>query len=148
MINVFLSDFYTRLRSWHALKEKLTEADLQTICVEVDNFWQRCPITTHYLHPADIEDWPNPWELLKDNDYCHYGRALGMIYTLLHLGIKNIDLVDAIDYCDEHAVLVLVDDAKYALNYYPNSVLNIDLTEFKITRFIDIKPLTKKTGKE
>ena len=71
-----------------------------------------------------------------------------MIYTLLHLGIKNIDFVDAIDDNGENAVLVLVDDAKYTLNWYPNTVLNTTLTEFKITRRMSIDSLTKKIGKE
>jgi len=147
MINVFLSDFYTRLRSWHNLKETLENSDIKTVCVEVDRFWQKCPMRNHYLHPDEIEEWPNPWELLKDNDYCHYSRALGMIYTLLHLGIKNIDFVEGLDDNGDNVVLVLVDSAKYTLNYYPNSVLNTNLSEFKITKKIDIEPLIKKIGR-
>lgn len=148
MINVFLQDFYTRLRAWHELKENLQNKDLETVCVEVDRFWQRCPMSAHYLHPDEIESWPNPWELLKDNDYCYYARALGMIYTLLHLGIKNIDFVDGIDDNGEMAVLVLVDSAKYVMNWYPDSVLNTNLTDFKITKHINIETLIKKIGKE
>ena len=67
MINVFLLDYYTRLREWFKLKENLSGQDLSTICVEVDKFWQRVPLSTYYLHPDDIEDWPNPWELINDN---------------------------------------------------------------------------------
>ena len=74
MINVFLLDYYTRLREWFKLKESLAEKDLSTICVEVDRFWQRVPISNHYLHPDDIEDWPNPWELINYNNYCYYAR--------------------------------------------------------------------------
>ena len=116
MINVFLLDYYTRLREWFKLKENLVDQDLSTICIEVDRFWQRVPISTYYLHPDDIEEWPNPWELISDNNYCYYGRALGMVYTLLLLGIKDIDFVDAIDDNKENVVLVLVDSAKYVLN--------------------------------
>jgi hypothetical protein len=148
MINIFLLDFYTRLRYWHDLKEKLKEADTETLCVEIDKFWQQCPMRNHYLHPDEIENWPNPWELIKDNDYCQYARALGIIYTLLHLGNTNLDFVEAIDDNGDNVVLVLVDNAKYVLNWYPNSVLNTNLSEFKINRYIDITELTKKTGKE
>ena len=148
MINIFLSDFYTRLRAWHDLKEQLENADIETICVQVDKFWQRCPMSNHYLHPDEIETWPNPWELLKDNSYCNYARALGMIYTLLQLGVKNIDFVDALYDNREDAVLVLVDNAKYVLNWYPDSVLNTNLAEFTITKRISIESLVKKIGKE
>ena len=148
MINIFLSDFYTRLRAWHDLKEQLENADIETICVQVDKFWQRCPMSNHYLHPDEIETWPNPWELLKDNSYCNYARALGMIYTLLQLGVKNIDFVDALYDNREDVVLVLVDNAKYVLNWYPDSVLNTNLAEFTITKRISIESLVKKIGKE
>jgi hypothetical protein len=92
-MNVFLQDFYTRLRTWNDLKTNLAEKDIETICIEVDAFWQQCPLRNHYLHPDDIETWPDPWQLLSDNDYCYYARALGMVYTLFLLGIKDVDIV-------------------------------------------------------
>lgn len=148
MINVFLLDYYTRLREWFKLKEHLVDQDLSTICIEVDRFWQRVPISTYYLHPDDIEEWPNPWELISDNNYCYYARALGMVYTLLLLGIKDIDFVDAIDDNKEHVVLVLVDNAKYVLNYWPDSVVNTNLSDFTIVKRINIDSLKKKIGEE
>ena len=148
MVNVFLLDYYTRLREWFKLKESLVDQDTSTICVEVDRFWQRVPITTHYLHPADTPDWPTPWELISDNTYCRYARGLGMVYTLMLLGVKNIDFVDAIDDNSENVCLVLVDNAKYILNWYPESVVNTCLTEFTSINKIDITPLKKKIGEE
>lgn len=147
-MNIFLLDFYSRLRSWYQFKESLQDIDLQTICIEVDKFWQRVPLSTHYLHPDDIEDWPNPWELINYNNYCYYARALGMVYTLLLLGIKDIDFVEALDDNKEYAVLVLVDNAKYVLNYWPDSVLNTNLSDFTITKYININILKKKIGDE
>lgn len=148
MINIFLQDYYTRLRAWHSLKESLQDADIQTICVEVDKFWQQAPTSAHYLHPADVVDWPNPWELISDNDYCYYARGLGMIYTLMLLGIKDIDFVEATNYNSENVVLVLVEDAKYVMNYWPDSVLNINLSDFTITKRLNISSLKKKIGDE
>lgn len=147
MTNAFLLDYNTRLRDWHKLREKLQESSLETICVEVDKFWQQTPLLNHYLHPADTPDWPNPWELISDNDYCLYARGLGMVYTLMLLGIENIDFVDAIDYNSENVCLVLVDNAKYVLNGYPNSVLNTTLTDFTNIKKLDITPLQKKIGR-
>jgi len=147
VINIFLQDFYTKLRAWHDLKENLQSADLQTICVEVDKFWQQCPMVNHYLHPADIEDWPNPWDLLNDNNYCLYARGLGMIYTLMLLGINDIDLVEAIDDNSKEVVLVLVDNAKYVMNWCPGSVVNTELSQFKIIKRIGTDSLRIKIGK-
>jgi len=71
-----------------------------------------------------------------------------MVYTLLLLGIKDIDFVEALDDNKEHVVLVLVDNAKYVLNYWPESVLNINLSDFTIVKNIKIDPLKKKIGEE
>jgi hypothetical protein len=60
------------------------------------------------------------------------------------LGIKDIDLVSAIDYNDTEVVLVLVDNAKYVLNYWPDSVLNTVLSDFRNVKKIDIQTLYNK----
>lgn len=146
-MNVFQQDYYARLRAWHELKANLTNSDIETICINIDAFWQRCPLRTHYLHPDDIEIWPDPWQLLNDNDYCYYARALGMVYTLLLLGINDVDLVEATDYNNVDVVLVLVDNAKYVMNYWPNSVVNTTLSEFRVNKKIDIESIIKKIGK-
>ena len=69
-----------------------------------------------------------------------------MIYTLLLLGVDTIDLVEAKDDNNEDVVLVLVDNAKYLLNYWPDTVVNNDINDFVITRSLDITPLYNKIG--
>jgi hypothetical protein len=145
--NIFLFDYETRLQSWAKLRNESINQPLDKICVEVDKFWQRVPTQQHYLHTDFIKDWPSPWQLLSDNTYCYYARALGMIYTLLLLGNKNIDLVDAKDDNSNEVVLVLVDNAKYVLNYWPDMVVNNRITDFVITRKHDITPLYSKIGR-
>lgn len=146
MTNIFLFDYTYRLQSWATLKKTLYKQSLEKICVEVDNFWQNAPTQNHYLHPDFIKEWPSPWELLLENVFCNYAKALGMIYTLLLLDTKKIELIEAVDDNNNEVVLVLVDDAKYVLNYWPGTVLNNDITTFKITRTIDITPLYNKIG--
>jgi hypothetical protein len=147
-MNIFLCDYYTRLHAWHQLRNSIHQVDTKTICIEVDKFWQQCPLVNHYLHPADVVDWPTPWELINDNNYCMYARGLGMVYTLMLLGIENIDFVDAIDDNNENVCLVLVDNAKYVLNYHPNQVVNMKLSDFTDIRYLDLTALHKKIGKE
>lgn len=146
MTNIFLLDYYTRLREWFKLKETLIDQEVSTICVEVDEFWQKVPLLNHYLHPADTPDWPTPWQLISDNEYCIYARGLGMVYTLLLLGIEDIDFIDAIDDNNDNVCLVLVDNAKYVLNWHPDSVLNSCLSNFTNIKKIDITPLKNKIG--
>ena len=145
-MNTFQLNYEARLKNWHDLRLKLESEDISKICIEVDKFWQQCPLNNHYLHPVDINNWPNPWELVFDNEYCVYARALGMIYTLLLLGVKDIDLVEAKDDNDEDVVLVLVDNAKYILNYWPNTVVNNNLQDFKITKYLDLTHIITRIG--
>ena len=70
-----------------------------------------------------------------------------MLYTLMLLGVKDIDFVDGIDDNANEVVLVLVDNAKYIMNWCPESVLNTNLSAFKNIRYLDTDPLVKKIGK-
>lgn len=140
-------DYYTRLRSWYELKQKLENTNLSTLLYEVDRFWQQVHIVRYYLHPADVVDWPNPWELIRDNTFCKYARGLGIIYTLMFLDIKDIDFIDAIDDNDENVCLVLVDNAKYILNSDSGHLVNMKLSDFKNLKYLDITSLDKKIGK-
>jgi hypothetical protein len=144
--NVFILDYAARLKAWSELRAKLAGLPLQSKCIEVDKFWQSVPTQTYYLHIDYIKDWPTPWELISDNLYCNYARALGMIYTLLLTGTKNIELVEAKDDNSNEVVLVLVDDAKYVLNYWPGTVVNNLIADFQIIRTLDISPLHYKIG--
>lgn len=146
MMNVFLLDYFSRLQSWHDLRNQASLVDTKHRVVLIDTWWQQAPQITHYLHPDYIKDWPNPWELLNENKYCPYSRALGMVYTFLLLGEKDLELVDATDDNNEDVVLVLVDRAKYQLNYWPGTVLNNKLADFSVKRKLDISPLYDKIG--
>ena len=85
----FIESYEARLKHWHDLRFELEQSELLEKCVEIDKFWQQCPVLNHYLHPIDMETWPNPWQLLHENSYCVYARALGMLYTLISLGINE-----------------------------------------------------------
>ncbi len=146
MTNIFILDYEVRLKSWVDLRNKLLRQPIHDQIIEIDKFWQRVPTQNHYLHPDFIKEWPDPWQLLSDNTYCYYARALGMIYTLLLLGNNSIELVQAKDDNSNEVVLVLVDNAKYVLNYWPDTVVNNDINDFVITRSLDITPLYNKIG--
>ncbi len=143
-MNVFLIDFDARLQAWHHLKKKLIDSNITQTCIEVDAWWQQAPLINHHLHPADIENWPTPWELLAENTYCTISRGLGICYTLLLLGIQNIDFSIGKDDNNEEVALVLVDHAKYILNYYPNTVLSNTLHDFKINNSLELTKLLEK----
>jgi len=143
-MNVFQLNYDARLSSWYNLRSKLEDSDTKTKCIEIDKWWQQAPLVNHHLHILDSVSWPGPWDLLVENTYCTVARALGMCYTLLLIGISDIELVEATDANGEDVVLVLADSAKYVLNYWPDMVVNINSADFTIKRRISIADLHKK----
>jgi hypothetical protein len=143
-MNIFQLDYDTRLKEWYNLKQKLIDVNIENKVIMIDNWWQKAPLVNHYLHTHDIVNWPDPWELLVENEYCLVARALGMCYTLYMTDVKDFQLVEATDHLGNDVVLVLVDSAKYILNYWPDTVLNNTLKEFDIKRTIDIGTLLQK----
>ena len=61
-----------------------------------------------------------------------------MVYTLLLLGVTDIDFCLATNDNSEEVAIVLVDNAKYVMNYWPDMVLNIKSTDFTIKQKLDI----------
>lgn len=143
-MNVFQLNYDARLRSWYDLRQKLQNADTATKCVEIDKWWQYAPLVNHYLHPQEVSAWPGPWELLNDNEYCYLARGLGMVYTLLLTGIDDIDFRLGKDDNSEDVALVMVDNAKYVMNYWPDMVVNMNLQNFTLTRSLDIQNIKTK----
>ncbi len=144
MINVFQLNYDARLRSWYELRLKINELDIREKCFLIDEFWQQVPLVNYHLHVLDTKIWPDPWELLAENTYCTIAKALGMCYTLLLVGVNDIKMVEATDMHGEDVVLVLVDSAKYVLNYWPNTVVNNCSKDFTIKRQVDISHIQQK----
>jgi hypothetical protein len=142
--NVFQLNYEARLKSWYDLRKSLEDSDIKTSCLAIDNWWQKAPLVNHYLHPNDVDNWPEPWELLVENNYCQLARGLGMVYTLQLVGIKDIDFCIAIDDNNEECALVMVDSAIYVMNYYPNTVISNNSKDFKVVSHMNMTKINIK----
>ena len=92
----------------------------------------------------DYEKWPNPWNLLADNIYCDLARALGIVYTMLMLDRKDVGTIQIAE--TDQGNLVLVDHGKYILNWGGDRLLNIEPTNFTITKSLDSSELVHLLG--
>ena len=146
-MNIFQSTYEARLQDWFQLRTSVTSLPIEQQCITIDKWWQDAPLVTHHLHPQDIDNWPDPWELLSENTYCEVARALGMCYTLHLIGINDIELVLARNETAEDVVLVLVDNAKYIMNYWPNTVISNTLKDFKVVQKLDLQTIITKIGR-
>ena len=141
-MNPFQLSFPERLREWRDLRELLKNQNLEQQCIAVDSWWQRAPLVNHYLHPHDTANWPDPWTLLSDNEYCTLARGVGICYTLTMIGINNYRMLVASDEYGDDYIIIHCDE--YTMNYHPNSVVNTPLDKFTIKQTIDITHLLKK----
>lgn len=134
MMNVFQLNFDTRLQSWYDLRKQINDLDVLSKCIEIDRWWQQAPLVNHHLHTQDLSSWPGPWDLLVENTYCTVARALGMCYTLLLVGVTDIEMIEATDSGCEDLVLVVANGV--ILNYWPNTVSSNSIEDFTVKRTI------------
>ena len=143
-MNIFQCSFDQRLRSWRNLRTVVSTKNILDKCIEIDDWWQMAPLVNHHLHILDQTSWPDPWTLLSENTYCLLTRALGIVNTLEMSQVNQVELVIATNQQGDEHPIVLVDNAKYILNYYPKSVVNNCLKDFTIKRKLSLDSLTKK----
>jgi hypothetical protein len=129
--------FDNRLKQWSYLRQQAQQNDLEQALKDINLWWAQCPWTSFYLHPDDIENWPDPWQLLSDNIYCDLARALGIVYTIKLLGRNDIHDIELVQ-TDEYYNLVYICKRKYILNYSDDVVLNTCQPEMKITKTINL----------
>lgn len=133
-----------RLSDWHRLRQFCQSADLETALTSVNNWWQQTPWSPYSIHWEDINNWPDPWDLLEKNYYCSLARALGIVYTIHLMARPDISTIALADNSASGDNLVLINDGKYILNWAAGTILNITSPEVRITRLLESTVITKK----
>ena len=136
--------YQARLESWLDLRARCAHFPLDETIAAVDKWWQNTPWRPYYLHWDDRQDWPNPWQLLADNEYCDVARALGIMYTIKLL--DRGDVADAVMVSAQQGNLVLVQGGKYVMNWRPDAIVNIQSTQIKIERTLEPAVLDRLLG--
>lgn len=76
----FNKQYEDRLRLWHDFRQSLESAE-DPIQAAID-FYDSIPSETMCADPYSPENWPNPWELINENQYCAFTKLLGICYSL------------------------------------------------------------------
>lgn len=77
---MFEKKYDKRLESWANFREKLE--DSEDPLREVIKFYKQAPYVSIHTDPWNKESWPDPWELVYENQYDDFCRVLGMCYSL------------------------------------------------------------------
>ena len=133
-----------RLAAWCQLRQDNQTNSLEQALLNINDWWQQCPWIPYYLHWDDMEQWPDPWDLLADNYFCSLAKALGIVYTIHMLSRPDITCTELATNADSADNLVLVNKGKYILNWEAERLLNITSPEINITRSVDSQAITKK----
>ena len=103
------------LKPWIAFRDTLENSS--TPFEDVSLYFERKLNTKNYTDPYDRENWPTPWELIYEDQFCLFNIILGIFYTLqLTERFKNsrpvINLV--LDKTDKTVYyLLIIDDKVY-----------------------------------
>ena len=77
---MFQLNFEDRLTTWRSFRESL-EMSKDPIQDTID-FYNNAPLVTIATDPYTPSTWPDPWELLEENNYCSFVKILAICYTL------------------------------------------------------------------
>jgi hypothetical protein len=135
-------DFSERLESWAQLRQQCRQLSPEPALIKINQWWFQTPWTAYHLHWDDQADWPDPWQLLSDNQYCPVARGLGIMYTISMLDREDMQDAQMIEYQSDN--LVLVAQEKYILNWDPDQVVNISLGKSKPRRQVSQEQIKQK----
>jgi hypothetical protein len=77
---MFEKKYEERLALWRKFRESL-EVSNDPIQDAID-FYKYAPTTIFSTDPYTPSMWPDPWELLQENQYCEFGKILAICYSL------------------------------------------------------------------
>ena len=135
-------NFSERLESWAQLRQRCQTLDSEPALIKINSWWFQTPWTAYHLHWDDQADWPDPWQLLSDDQYCPVARGLGILYTITMLDREDLQDACMIEYKSDN--LVLVAQEKYILNWDPDQVLNISLGRSKPRQHVSQEQIKQK----
>ena len=139
-----MGKFEDRLILWNQLRTDNQSNDLETALLAINDWWQLLPLDSHYLHWDDVDNWPDPWDLLADGIFSLTSKSLGIVYTLHLINRPEINDLQFAQTSDGDN-LVLVNQGKYILNWAPGEMLNTSTAQkIQITQVMNASVVTKK----
>lgn len=118
-----------RLSAWSDLRKRLDNSidPLQ----EAIDFWSQTPFVghNHKIDPFYQASWPTPWEIIIENRYDDFTKAVMIGYTLLlteKFKTSEIQIKTLVDIQFKRLYNVVYVDNKWVLNYNDSQVVLAD----------------------
>ena len=135
-----------RLSSWASLRLELESVD--DPFQKVTDFWHDAPFTPYNrnIDQYHQKSWPSPWQIVVDNQYDDFTKALMIAYSLKFTKRFNesvIELRTIVDKSNRKYYNIVCVDNKWVINYgddvvtlenIPDSFLVENLIEVEASR--------------
>lgn len=117
-----------RIAIWKEFRVGISSDPIEIQLSKIAQFVSSLPYGSRSIDYYSPDSWPTPWEILYHNSLCVSSISLLVYYTLVLTNPDiEIDLL-LIDNSDDVFLLPLI-EGKYLLNYYPNTVVELDEIE-------------------
>ena len=73
-------DYESRLAEWSSFRDTLESST--NPFQDLIHFYMHVPLVSIHTDPWNQKIWPDPWELILENQYCSFCKILGYYYTL------------------------------------------------------------------
>ena len=128
---MFNKSFVEKIKMWRELRIQLETAENPFDLVL--DFWKMAPVITIATDPYDKNTWPDPWEMIRQNEYCEFMKILAIFYTLqltdrfsrsdfeIHIFLDN----------EESKTIYLLSVDKNSIGYYNESYIKRVTSDFE-----------------
>lgn len=121
-----------RLRDWKDFRKEVACIDnIEEQLLIVQEYWNKQPFILRYIDIDRPQNWPRPWKMVYNGDYCISAKVYLMEQTLLLADEKryrpeNLRLAYVDNKLISDAFMILIYDNKYVLNYQYDQIVNFD----------------------
>jgi hypothetical protein len=133
-----------RLSAWSEFRQSLnaTEFPLQ----ELAEFWCNAPYVPYNknVDPFNEQSWPTPWEIIIENKYDDFTKALMMAWSLKLTDKFKDSVIEIKTYTDlerhRQYNMVFIDN-KDVVNYHDNAVVHAETVpdSFQLGFLVEVK---------
>lgn len=133
-----------RISSWASLRSQLETCE--DPFQHVTEFWNDAPFIPYNRHvdPYNPRSWPTPWEIILENQYDDFTKALMIAYSIKFTQRFSNSVIELRTYIDSAKNLnyniICVDDS-WAINYDSSGAVSLkDLPDsFLVENLIEVK---------
>jgi hypothetical protein len=141
---MFKLEVEDRLSAWSDLRKTIdTSADPFEPLID---FWSHAPFCAHnhQIDPYNSSNWPTPWEIIVENHYDDFTKAIMIGYTLMltdRFKDAVITVKTLVDTEQSRLYNIVYVDDRWALNYQDNQVVSANNVPslYRLENLVELK---------